>query len=586
MKKLNKLITVLPLNSTLLAYSSNTKEKTGIYSCTRQHSQAQVQGNISMAIQNFNSSAKQINSVNPSPLQKAIGTGARQVESTKQKVNTAFFGNSLLNGKNLIKGWRFARGQGNSAALNSNALFYHNTKSVVYSFNKVNNLYPLFTKTEYLLKSVFRSMYSLISRPIYLIKHDKVIIRLFVYLSPKIDKYLDTSTIGASLDNGLSNNSNTRLGDKNKRSVAGFSARTNRFKIGKFLKFKSLRPNVLEILKSQIQSSAWPWPHGEAARANKLFSANSLLPSNSIINNIAPNNRLNSLLSSSGCLSLGSPMARGEQVKEVTINSKNFEFPYKSLVSNFKFKLEKLCLVFEKIFNKKVEFEIIKAQLPFQDSNVLAQILGYNANNYKFRRMLKILIPRAVIKNPSKVYLRSQNKVISPNSIFSSVPSPMTRTGVTDTVSPLLMSADAQSERDKLSYGLPTLTKGLSPAPQKERWGEADAIRGFKNLKTLISQPSSYLPPFFYNKYNFNIETAKYPSLDLKNSSLSYLSGMNIKLAGRLMTQSIRPRFTVQSLQEGSLARVKVHYIEKSRFTGKNKRGAFSFTVTISHVFN
>jgi len=61
---------------------------------------------------------------------------------------------------------------------------------------------------------------------------------------------------------------------------------------------------------------------------------------------------------------------------------------------------------------------------------------------------------------------------------------------------------------------------------------------------------------------------------------------MNVKLAGRLMTQSIRPRFTVQSLQEGSLARVKVHFIEKSRFTGKNKRGAFSFTITISHVFN
>ena len=66
----------------------------------------------------------------------------------------------------------------------------------------------------------------------------------------------------------------------------------------------------------------------------------------------------------------------------------------------------------------------------------------------------------------------------------------------------------------------------------------------------------------------------------------SYLSGMNVKLAGRLMTQSMRPRFTVQSFQEGSLARVKVHFIEKSRFTGKNKRGAFSFTITLSHVFN
>ena len=71
-----------------------------------------------------------------------------------------------------------------------------------------------------------------------------------------------------------------------------------------------------------------------------------------------------------------------------------------------------------------------------------------------------------------------------------------------------------------------------------------------------------------------------------KQNLPSYLSGMNIKLAGRLMTQSMRPRFTVQSHQEGSLARVKVHFTEKSRFTGKNKRGAFSFTVTISHVLN
>ena len=52
------------------------------------------------------------------------------------------------------------------------------------------------------------------------------------------------------------------------------------------------------------------------------------------------------------------------------------------------------------------------------------------------------------------------------------------------------------------------------------------------------------------------------------------------------MTQPMRPRFTVQNHQEGSLARVKVHFTERSRFTGKNKRGAFSFTVTISHVLN
>jgi len=65
----------------------------------------------------------------------------------------------------------------------------------------------------------------------------------------------------------------------------------------------------------------------------------------------------------------------------------------------------------------------------------------------------------------------------------------------------------------------------------------------------------------------------------------SYLSGIKVRLAGRLITQRVVPRFTVQSIQIGSLARGKINYVDTSRFTHKNKRGAFSFTVTTSHIF-
>ena len=57
-----------------------------------------------------------------------------------------------------------------------------------------------------------------------------------------------------------------------------------------------------------------------------------------------------------------------------------------------------------------------------------------------------------------------------------------------------------------------------------------------------------------------------------------------MRLAGRLMTQKMRPRFTVQIKQNGSLARVKADYIEKSRYTSKNKRGAYSFTISMGHI--
>lgn len=73
-----------------------------------------------------------------------------------------------------------------------------------------------------------------------------------------------------------------------------------------------------------------------------------------------------------------------------------------------------------------------------------------------------------------------------------------------------------------------------------------------------------------------------------KNFSIipSYLSGIKVRLGGRLITQRVVPRFTVQSLQIGSLARGKVNFTDTSRITLKNKRGAFSFTVTTSHIFD
>lgn len=486
--------------------------------------------------------------LNTSTEQNNLKTVHCASESNYKKAIEELYSLNAVKRSKTIKGFLGQGSKRSATVLNYNALLHHNTKSVVYSFNPVNRLYPLLTKTEYLLKSVFRSMFSLISRPIYLIKHDKIIIRLFVYLSPKIDKYLDSSTIGKF---GI---------------IAGFSAPNSSLKRGKFLKFKSLRPNTIDILKYQIQ-------HNKQSLRER-FRASLQKPTFNNKEQVTPfisvNNLLNSVtasgVSASSDFTLEQGLALHLQGKEVMSSSAktalemaiiNDKIPYNSLASNFKFKLEKLCLVFEKIFNKKVEFDIIKAQLPFQDSNILAQILGYNANKYKFRRMLKILIPRAVIKNPSKEILRNQ---IQGSTVYG------------------LKSIDPASVDNA------PLTIALANGA-KSNLAETNLAKKYLNMvMALGAQPSSYLPPFFYNKNNLNFISRR--QAQVKKTSISYLSGMNVKLAGRLMTQSMRPRFTVQNLQEGSLARVKVHFIENSRFTGKNKRGAFTFTVTISHVFN
>jgi hypothetical protein len=65
----------------------------------------------------------------------------------------------------------------------------------------------------------------------------------------------------------------------------------------------------------------------------------------------------------------------------------------------------------------------------------------------------------------------------------------------------------------------------------------------------------------------------------------SFLSGIKIRLAGRLLTQRVIPKLTVKTIQRGTLARGKANFVNSARFTNKNRRGAYSITVTLGHVF-
>lgn len=76
-------------------------------------------------------------------------------------------------------------------------------------------------------------------------------------------------------------------------------------------------------------------------------------------------------------------------------------------------------------------------------------------------------------------------------------------------------------------------------------------------------------------KYIYNINTFKPTAL----------VGIRIKLGGRLLSQKIVPRFTSRTIQRGNLGKTKADLITTSRFTNKNKRGAFSFTITMGHKF-
>jgi hypothetical protein len=70
------------------------------------------------------------------------------------------------------------------------------------------------------------------------------------------------------------------------------------------------------------------------------------------------------------------------------------------------------------------------------------------------------------------------------------------------------------------------------------------------------------------------------------NKIPSFLSGIYLKLAGRVLTKNLQKRVKSKIVQKGSLARTTARLINTNRFVNKNKRGTFSITIKTGHIIN
>jgi len=70
------------------------------------------------------------------------------------------------------------------------------------------------------------------------------------------------------------------------------------------------------------------------------------------------------------------------------------------------------------------------------------------------------------------------------------------------------------------------------------------------------------------------------------NKIPSFLSGIYLKLAGRVLTQKIQRRVKSKIIQKGSLARANTDLINTNTFVNKNKRGVFSITIKTGHIIS
>jgi hypothetical protein len=65
----------------------------------------------------------------------------------------------------------------------------------------------------------------------------------------------------------------------------------------------------------------------------------------------------------------------------------------------------------------------------------------------------------------------------------------------------------------------------------------------------------------------------------------AYISGLYIKIGGRLMREAIIPRKTTKTFEKGAIATGKVNFVDTARITKKNKKGAYTIKIAFAQNF-
>jgi len=100
-------------------------------------------------------------------------------------------------------------------------------------------------------------------------------------------------------------------------------------------------------------------------------------------------------------------------------------------------------------------------------------------------------------------------------------------------------------------------------------------------LANLIGILSNFIKFRYIHKKLFKVRQNKKVNTGFSNryNKPSILSGIYLKLAGRVLTQRLQRRVKSKIVQKGSLARTNTSLININRFVNKNKRGTFSITI-------
>nr|YP_009487211.1 ribosomal protein S3 [Russula abietina]AWB36113.1 ribosomal protein S3 [Russula abietina] len=141
------------------------------------------------------------------------------------------------------------------------------------------------------------------------------------------------------------------------------------------------------------------------------------------------------------------------------------------------------------------------------------------------------------------------------------------------------------------NYKLENLVKLLSKLFNKSVELELIRIYSPQNESNILANLIGILSNFIKFRYIhmklFKVSKTKRIKRRFKNNKIpSFLSGIYLKLAGRVLTQRIQRRVKSKIIQKGRLSRANTDLINTNTFVNKNKRGVFSITIRTGQIIN
>jgi Mitochondrial ribosomal protein (VAR1) len=300
-----------------------------------------------------------------------------------------------------------------------------------------------------LLFYFFKSMYCLISKPVFLVTPDKVVIQLKYFLN--IPKY-------------------------------------KVFKFYSIFKNKLIRKKREALIKQKEQIKKRERLEKEnfkfrIQKSNNLQSGVELARVLNPLENLSSNHTFNSERPTKK--TQRSPKLHWKVAKTLQrLNNKLrkkilFNLNKYNLFRVFSPKFKLICEILNKKFKKPVEFQLIRIHQPYQDSNILANLLSLNIRNKKFKTNVKI----------EKLF---QKRVV-------------------------------------------------------------------KNVYDYNNKSVNFIPTF--------------------------LSGINIRIGGRLMREKIIPRISHKTFERGARSIGKVNYLDSASITNKNRKGSYTLKISSGQNF-